>query len=638
MANQLTMMDVVPDPFQSALAFSQLQGAQYRNRLQAMQMEEVLKEKSFKAAAEQAIKNSYAQNALTALPADAVSPIGPAPAPAMSPEMAMGSVAPAVPATVPAPQAPARGNALVMPSLPQNIVEQYPLEAMAFQQQQEDRRLGNITKIADAISKIGPARYKQAFKYLSQSEPLFAMFPPSEVENGAEVKAQDGTVLGQWIENPSTGKLEFVKYTDPARKGKTTYQAARDAIINEKGRGYEPTEQEIAAKQFELKNLSEFGVEQDDPLAGLTKTDIATVQKIANYELALPSGYARSKPYWQKIIKAVSAYDPTFDETQYATKLALKKDFNSGKSANNIRSLNTAIGHIKSLEESAKALNNSGAKVWNAIANFGLEQTGDPRVTVFNTNANAVESELAALFKGMGATDQEIKAWREQVSTSKSPEQLQGFVKSALDLAFSRLGALQGQYETGMGKPKDFRFLNDKSVKILQGMGYNTDALDPVAARQTIKSTPAERNNNPFNLKWSNSTSKYGGEIGSEAKDGGNFIRFKTKDEGIKAAYRWLFMDGPYKDLTVDAAMKKWSNSGYGGNIAPSISGKKVFQLNTAERGQLMAAMLKAEGSSLPASEPIAKQASTAPAVGAIQKGYRFKGGDPSKQANWEKV
>lgn len=29
---------------------------------------------------------------------------------------------------------------------------------------------------------------------------------------------------------------------------------------------------------------------------------------------------------------------------------------------------------------------------------------------------------------------------------------------------------------------------------------------------------------------------------------------------------------------------------------------------------------------------------STAPAVGKVQKGYRFKGGDPSKQENWEKV
>jgi hypothetical protein len=107
-------------------------------------------------------------------------------------------------------------------------------------------------------------------------------------------------------------------------------------------------------------------------------------------------------------------------------------------------------------------------------------------VVKFNAAANAVEGELANVFKGMGATDQEIKSWREQLSTSQSPEQLHGAIKQVTELLGGRMDAPAEQYKTGMGRAKDFHLLSPTSVGILHKLG-----ADEVITRDRIGDTAA---------------------------------------------------------------------------------------------------------------------------------------------------
>ncbi len=233
------------------------------------------------------------------------------------------------------------------------------------------------------------------------------------------------------------------------------------------------------------------GERNEGVLKGLSQGDAATVKGLVDYKIPLPSGFALKTPWGQRILGAASMYDPSFDATQYNVRLRLKQDFTSGKSAQNIRSLNTAISHLESLDKSVTELGNSSYPIWNAIANRGISAVGDPRVNRVMTNATAVESELASVFKGTGATDQEIKAWRERFDTSGSPEQLKkGGIDGAIELLSGRLQALQSQYETGLGKPKDFHFLSEKSRTILKKLGANVDMIDGVASGKT-SATPA---------------------------------------------------------------------------------------------------------------------------------------------------
>lgn len=95
--------------------------------------------------------------------------------------------------------------------------------------------------------------------------------------------------------------------------------------------------------------------------------------------------------------------------------------------------------------------------------------------------------------------------------------------------------------------------------------------------------TAAERNNNPFNIKFGKFASKYGAtKENRNALDGGSFATFPTVDAGLEAAKDLLLGNG-YRNLTVDAAMKRWSNKGYGGNIYPEIANKRIGELSPIE-------------------------------------------------------
>ena len=256
----------------------------------------------------------------------------------------------------------------------------------------------------------------------------------------------------------------------------------------------EPTAGEIIKHQQDIKNRAAGvpenigkigttppGVKNEDALNNLTPGQAQVVKQLVDYKINLPSGMALRTPYWQGILERASLYDTSFDATQYNVRLAVKKDFTSGKSANNIKSLNTAVDHLKTLSDAGKELENGSVQLWNKISNYGLTQVGDSRVTKFNNAATAIENELANVFKSIGATDQEIKAWRENINSSQSPKQLKENIEIVIKLLSGRLSALQNQYEVGLGKPKDFRFLSPKSRIILKGLRIDVDSIDPVA-------------------------------------------------------------------------------------------------------------------------------------------------------------
>lgn len=225
------------------------------------------------------------------------------------------------------------------------------------------------------------------------------------------------------------------------------------------------------------------GERNDAALQGMSQANMQIVKQLVDYKIPLPSGFALKAPFWQEILGRAALYDPSFDATQYQVRMSVKRDFNSGKSATNIRSLNTAISHLETMAYKASKLDNSSLPIWNSIVNKGITAVGDPRVVGLNTTATAVESELASVFKGMGATDQEIKAWRANFNSSQSPKQIKESIDTAVELLGGRLQALNSQYETGMGRPKDFHFLSDKSRAILKKLGADVDAIDGAAKK-----------------------------------------------------------------------------------------------------------------------------------------------------------
>lgn len=104
----------------------------------------------------------------------------------------------------------------------------------------------------------------------------------------------------------------------------------------------------------------------------------------------------------------------------------------------------------------------------------------------------------------------------------------------------------------------------------------------------------AVSHNNPRNMKFANWMIKYGAVKGKAGTDGGVFAKFPDVQSGLNASKALLSGKG-YRDLTVDRAMKKWSNNGYDGSIYPSVRNKKVSELSQSELDNLMKEQIKNE-------------------------------------------
>ena len=210
-------------------------------------------------------------------------------------------------------------------------------------------------------------------------------------------------------------------------------------------------------------------------------------KKLVNADIPYPSSFALRDPQWKAAVSAATDLDPTWNASQHKIREATRKSFTSGPDAKNITSINTLVGHLNSLNESSEALNNRGWQPWNTVANWTATKTGDPKVTKFNMDLGAVESELAAVFKQTGATDQEIKAWRERIDASQSPAQLQTNIHEAVELMGSRLSALKNKYEAGMGSFGQLQILSPKSRQTLEKL-VGKDAVDALEPKKEVQS------------------------------------------------------------------------------------------------------------------------------------------------------
>ena len=123
------------------------------------------------------------------------------------------------------------------------------------------------------------------------------------------------------------------------------------------------------------------------------------------------------------------------------------------------------------------------------------------------------------------------------------------------------------------------------------------NAFDSVSDSNLAKSggSISWRNNNPLNIKYGNFASTYGATSGSAATDGGVFANFPSVETGLQAA-KDLLTGSTYANLDLDAAMKRWSNSGYGDDVAPEYAGRTMSSLNDNELENLITKMTNREG------------------------------------------
>lgn len=210
-----------------------------------------------------------------------------------------------------------------------------------------------------------------------------------------------------------------------------------------------------------------------DFLDTLPKERAALIKSIAEYAAPLTTAGNR-KGEREKLLSEVRQYDPTYDSNQFSARAAVRKDFTSGPSARNVTAINTAIGHIGTLNELGDALKNGDVKILNKVFNKISDETGKPGVNTFDIAKGAVGDELMRVFRGVGASEGEAAAWRQRFDASRGPDQMKAAVATAADLLKSRVNALDDQWKRGMGTDKGYpNLLSEKSQKVLASFGGN---------------------------------------------------------------------------------------------------------------------------------------------------------------------
>lgn len=221
-----------------------------------------------------------------------------------------------------------------------------------------------------------------------------------------------------------------------------------------------------------------------DPTAAAgVEADPNIVQAVIDGRYPPPTGYAATKPAWQAVLQAAAAQDPTFNAGDYHTRYMTRRDFTSGKSAQNITALNTAMNHIGDLDKQVDGLDNTSFTALNRIGNAYADATGDPRIKDFNTNKTAVADELTRVFRQSGGTAADVQGFQNDLDAAGSPAQLHTVIKRMTTLLGSRLDALANQYQQGTGKATDpLQFLNPKAQATytrLTGVAPTTSSAPP---------------------------------------------------------------------------------------------------------------------------------------------------------------
>jgi hypothetical protein len=138
----------------------------------------------------------------------------------------------------------------------------------------------------------------------------------------------------------------------------------------------------------------------------------------------------------------------------FKTDAAITRYMTSGAGAQNIVAFNTAVDHLRLLGEAADALNNGDFQRLNQVGNTFARETGSAAPSNFQSVKAAVSGELSKVFKGSGATDQEISEINQTLNSAMSPDQLSGAISYYSKLMDGKLAALHAQYTAGKsGRP-----------------------------------------------------------------------------------------------------------------------------------------------------------------------------------------
>lgn len=240
----------------------------------------------------------------------------------------------------------------------------------------------------------------------------------------------------------------------------------------------------------------------EDYLKTVSPTAATLIKKYASGELPVTAQMVRT-PAGQQLLGAITQYDPTFDATNYQKRQQVASAFAKGPQSNAIRGANQALYHMGNLYQRTEDLNNTGIlpAIVNPVVNYIEEKGfGTSKQGQYRQSAQAVASELRKVFAGSGGGNlQELNKWESSFDPNASEEQQKAYIQNGVDLLHGALGALNEQYQKGMGLNKNVNdLLSPESRHVYESLQLNKNPnLKPTAGQKlgTALVTPVKITN-----------------------------------------------------------------------------------------------------------------------------------------------
>lgn len=204
-----------------------------------------------------------------------------------------------------------------------------------------------------------------------------------------------------------------------------------------------------------------------------------------------PKGRDMSDPMKREALRLAIQVDPTLNEATHAQRAQTQKAFTTGKQADAVNSMNTAMGHAAELSDLANELGNeTGMTLYNKAKNYAKAQSNDTGVTAFNTVKKALADEATKVWRGTGGSEKDVQDAMSNLSADLSQKQLQRNILEFTKLMKSKQDALQSQYEKGIGGMAKVDLLNQEAIEALNKIQSRNPGSKPAEHGTPIMKGP----------------------------------------------------------------------------------------------------------------------------------------------------
>lgn len=173
--------------------------------------------------------------------------------------------------------------------------------------------------------------------------------------------------------------------------------------------------------------------------------DEQMIRAIGEYQMAPPPS-AKNPLYRQAIMSAVLNKYPDYNEQDYPLIAKARQAFNVGRQGDTVRSINTAVNHLATMEKLTEALNNSESQTFNYYAQKWAEEFGGTAPTNVKTAGQIVGAEVVKGIVGSQNSAGEREEAAHMFQTASTPAQLSEAIKYTKELMGGQLSELRRQY------------------------------------------------------------------------------------------------------------------------------------------------------------------------------------------------